>query len=95
MDVRGFDIRTVSPMAFYPTVVSVCNRDNNGQPITGTTQTGQSTVHAVLPPASPLILRFSPAATRKQFLTSNTVFPSWDRPPAMAFFSDTGGDFVL
>ncbi len=42
MDVRGFDIRTVSPMAFYPTVVSVCNRNVNGQPITGTTQTGAS-----------------------------------------------------
>ena len=42
-DVRGFDIRTVSPIAFYPSVVSVCNRDNNGNPITGTTQTGRST----------------------------------------------------
>jgi outer membrane protein insertion porin family len=29
-DVRGFDIRTVSPIAFYPTVGTVCNRDNTG-----------------------------------------------------------------
>lgn len=42
-DLRSFDMRMVSPMVFFPSVTSVCNRNNNGQPITSTTQTGAST----------------------------------------------------
>jgi outer membrane protein insertion porin family len=43
MDVRGFDIRTVSPVAFYPTIVSVCNRDNAGNPIIAVGSNGKPT----------------------------------------------------
>src|SRR5579863_4149902 len=37
-DLRGFDIRTISPIAFYPSLTSVCNRDNLGNiiPAVGT-----------------------------------------------------------
>lgn len=43
MDVRGFDIRTVSPVAFYPTTVSVCNRDNAGNQIIAVDSNGKPT----------------------------------------------------
>jgi len=43
MDVRGFDIRTVSPIAFYPTTGSVCNRDNAGNQIIAVGANGQPT----------------------------------------------------
>ena len=46
----------------------------------------QVQVRAVLPPASPLILRFSPAAIRRRSITSNTVFPLSDRRPAWLSF---------
>ena len=42
-DVRGFDIRTISPVAFYPTVGTVCNRDNLGNQIMALDANGRST----------------------------------------------------
>ena len=32
-DIRGFDIRSISPIAFFPTITQVCNLDNSGNPI--------------------------------------------------------------
>ena len=42
-DLRGFDFYSVSPVAFFPTIGQVCNRDNNGNPITTVNAGGQST----------------------------------------------------
>jgi outer membrane protein insertion porin family len=42
-DIRGFNIRTISPVAFYPTIGSVCNRNSAGQPILGVGANGAST----------------------------------------------------
>ena len=42
-DIRGFDIRTISPIAFYPTVGTVCNRDNLGRQIMALDANGAST----------------------------------------------------
>jgi outer membrane protein insertion porin family len=39
-DIRGFDIRSISPLAFFPTIGQVCNRDNFGNPIPATGATG-------------------------------------------------------
>jgi len=40
-DIRGFDIRSVSPLAFFPATGQVCNRDNYGNPILATGSNGQ------------------------------------------------------
>jgi len=32
-DLRGFDIRSISPVSSYPTVGSVCDRDSDGNPL--------------------------------------------------------------
>jgi outer membrane protein insertion porin family len=40
-DIRGFDIRSISPLAFFPTLGQVCNRDNFGNPILATGSNGQ------------------------------------------------------
>ena len=77
-----------APMAFYPTVVSVCNRDNNGNPITGTNQT--RAIHGLLRlfhQLSRSILPFSLAAIRRWFSTSNIAFPSSVRRPAWRILS--------
>jgi outer membrane protein insertion porin family len=40
-DIRGFDIRSISPLAFFPATGQVCNRDNFGNPILATGANGQ------------------------------------------------------
>ena len=42
-DIRGFDIYTISPMGFFPTIGQVCNRDNAGNQILALNANGQST----------------------------------------------------
>jgi outer membrane protein insertion porin family len=42
-DIRGFDIYTVSPLAFFPTISQVCNRDNLGRTIQAVDSTGHQT----------------------------------------------------
>jgi outer membrane protein insertion porin family len=42
-DIRGFDFYSISPVAFFPSISQVCNRDNNGNPIMGVNAGGQST----------------------------------------------------
>jgi len=95
MDVRGFDIRTVSPVAFYPTVVSVCNRNANGQPITGTTQTGQSTGQCGSSTSFPIESPIFPGGDTEAIYNFEYRIPIIGSTASMAFFSDTGGDFIL
>ena len=94
-DVRGFDIRTVSPMAFYPTVVSVCNRDNNGNPITGTTQTGQSTGSCGSSTSFPINSPIFPGGDTEAIFNFEYRFPIVGSTVNMAFFTDVGENFVL
>ncbi len=42
-DIRGFDIYSISPVAFFPTIASVCNRDSNGNRIPALDSTGSPT----------------------------------------------------
>ena len=95
MDVRGFDIRTVSPIAFYPTVVSVCNRDVNGQPITGVGQNGQSTGACGSSTSFPINSPIFPGGDTEAIYNFEYRFPIVGSTASMAFFSDTGGDFIL
>jgi outer membrane protein insertion porin family len=39
-DIRGFDIRSISPLAFFPATGQVCNRDSFGNPILATAANG-------------------------------------------------------
>ncbi len=40
-DIRGFDIYTISPLGFFPTIGSVCNRDNAGNVIPALASNGR------------------------------------------------------
>jgi len=42
-DIRGFDIYTISPMGFFPSIQQVCNRDSQGNPILSVGSNGQKT----------------------------------------------------
>jgi outer membrane protein insertion porin family len=93
-DIRGFDIRTISPIVFFPTTTSVCNRDNAGlriQPVdaSGNQQPGCG------------------SSTRFPFNT--VIFPGGDTmvitnfeyripiagPVTLAYFIDIGTNFIL
>jgi outer membrane protein insertion porin family len=93
-DIRGFDIRSVSPIAFYPTIGQVCNRDNLGNPILATGPNGQPI------PGS--------CGSSTQFPYNTIIFPGGDTsivtnteyripivgPVSLALFVDAGMDFA-
>lgn len=94
-DLRGFDIRTVSPVAFYPTVVSVCNRNNNGQPITGTTQTGASTGSCGSSTNFPINSPIFPGGDTEAVFNFEYRVPIVGSTASMAYFIDAGSDFIV
>lgn len=94
-DVRGFDIRTVSPIAFYPSVVSVCNRNNNGQPITGTTQTGASSGACGSSTSFPINSPIFPGGDTQAVYNFEYRVPVVGSTASIALFSDTGLDMIL
>lgn len=94
-DLRGFDIRTISPVAFYPTVVSVCNRNNNGTPITGTTQTGASSNSCGSSTSFPIESPIFPGGDTEAVFNFEYRVPIVGSTASIAYFVDAGGDFVL
>jgi len=98
-DIRGFDIRTISPIAFYPSTSSVCNRDNagniipavgtNGQPVTssaGGLSCGSSTTF----PFSTIIY----PGGDTEIISSTEYRVPIAGPVYLAAFLDIGTDFV-
>jgi len=94
-DLRGFDIRTISPVAFYPTVVSVCNRDNNGQPITGTTQTGASSNSCGSSTSFPIQSPIFPGGDTEAIFNFEYRVPIIGSTASVAYFIDAGADMAL
>lgn len=92
-DIRGFDIRTVSPIAFYPTVGQVCNRDNSGNIIPALNTDGRSS---------------GACGSFTRFPYNTVIFPGGDTtvvtnfeyripiagPVTLAYFVDVGTAFV-
>jgi outer membrane protein insertion porin family len=94
-DVRGFDIRTVSPVAFYPTVVSVCNRDNNGKPIIGTSATGQSTGSCGSSTSFPINSPIFPGGDTEMIFNFEYRVPIVGNTVNIAWFLDAGSTFAM
>ena len=94
-DVRGFDIRTASPMAFYPTVVSVCNRDNNGNPITGTNQNGKSTGTCGSSTSFPINSPIFPGGDTEAVFNFEYRVPIVGSTASLAYFVDAGANMAL
>ncbi|HXH48613.1 MAG TPA: outer membrane protein assembly factor BamA [Terriglobia bacterium] len=92
-DIRGFDIYSVSPVAFFPTVASVCNRDING-----------NIIQALRPDGTPT----GTCGSFTRFPVNTVIFPGGDTewysnleyripiigPVAVAPFFDAGMDFI-
>ena len=93
-DVRSFDIRTVSPVAFYPTVVSVCNRDNAGNPILGVDSNGRSTGACGSSTAFPINSPIFPGGDTELVANLEYRVPIAG-PVTLAAFMDSGASFVM
>jgi outer membrane protein insertion porin family len=92
-DIRGFDIYSISPVAFFPTVASVCNRDAAGNPIPGLNSDGSLS---------------GTCGSSTSFPVNTVIFPGGDTewvtnfeyripivgPVAVAPFIDAGMDFI-
>jgi outer membrane protein insertion porin family len=99
-DIRGFDIRTISPIAFYPSISSVCNRDNagniipavgtNGQPVTSTAGAGLSCGSSTSFPFSTIIY----PGGDTELISSTEYRVPIAGPVYLAAFVDIGSDFV-
>ena len=93
-DIRGFDIRSISPVSFYPTIGSVCNRDSSGNPLSEVGADGRPT---------------STCGSYTRFPYHAPIFPGGDTslianfeyripiagPVTAAYFVDAGSSFIL
>ena len=93
-DIRGFDIRSISPVSYYPTVGSVCNRDANGNPLWAYGSDGHPT---------------SSCGSSTRFPYNTPIFPGGDTslitnfeyriplvgPVTASYFVDAGSSFIL
>jgi outer membrane protein insertion porin family len=93
-DIRGFDIRSISPLAFFPSLGQVCNRDNFGNPILAAGSNGQ---------------KGATCGSYTQFPYYTPIYPGGDTelisnfeyrvpiagPVTLAAFVDGGSAFVL
>jgi outer membrane protein insertion porin family len=94
-DLRGFDIRTVSPVAFYPSITTVCNRNNNGTPITGTSATGASTGSCGSSTSFPIESPIFPGGDTEAIFNFEYRFPIVGQTVNMAYFLDAGLNMVI
>ncbi len=98
-DIRGFDIRTISPIAFFPTISQVCNRDNTGRIIPALDVRGNVVRGPTGQPA---------CGSSTRFPFNTVIFPGGDTllltnfeyrvpiagPVTLAYFVDIGTTFI-
>ncbi len=94
-DIRGFYIRSVSPISFYPTITSVCNRDASGVIIPVVGANGRQDPNGT-------------CGSYSRFPAYTVIYPGGDTmlisnfeyripiagPVTLAYFVDTGMSFV-
>lgn len=92
-DIRGFYIRSVSPVSFYPTVSQVCNKDSAGRDIPALDSNGR---------------QLAACGSYTRFPANTVIYPGGDTmlvanveyripiagPVTLAYFVDVGTSFV-
>jgi outer membrane protein insertion porin family len=92
-DIRGFDIRSISPLAFFPTIGQVCNRDNFGNPILATGANGQKGTTCGSSTQFPYYTPIYPGGNT-EIITNFEYRVPIAGPVTMAAFVDAGSAFV-
>jgi outer membrane protein insertion porin family len=93
-DIRGFDIRSISPVAYFPTVASVCNLDNSGNPIPAYGSTGSPTGGCGSSTSFPINTPIFPGGDTS-ILTNFEYRIPIAGPVTLSYFIDAGSAFVL
>ena len=92
-DIRGFYIRSISPVSFYPTVSQVCNKDSAGRDIPALDASGR---------------QLAACGSYTRFPANTVIYPGGDTmlvtnveyripiagPVTLAYFVDVGTSFV-
>ena len=92
-DIRGFDIYSISPVAFFPTVASVCNRDVAGNIIPALNATGASTGACGSSTSFPVNTVIFPGGDTEMVVNFEYRIPIVG-PVTVAPFIDAGTDFI-
>ena len=92
-DIRGFDIRSISPLAFFPTAGKVCNLDNFGNPIMGTGATGTKSGTCGSYTQFPYYTPIYPGADT-EFISNFEYKIPIAGPVVMSAFLDAGSAFI-
>ena len=92
-DLRGFDIRSITPVAFYPSVTSVCNRDNAGNIIPAVGSNGASSSTCGSSTSFPFYSPIFPGGDT-QVVTSVEYRIPIAGPVTAAYFVDLGTNFI-
>ena len=93
-DIRGFDIRTISPLAFYPIINQVCNLDNAGNPIVALGANGAKTGTCGSFTSFPMYTPIFPGGDTEVITNFEYRVPILG-PVTAAYFIDAGSTFVL
>jgi outer membrane protein insertion porin family len=94
-DVRGFNIYSISPVIFFPTVGQICNRDVNGNPIWATGPNGQREVGTCGSFTNfPYNTIEVPGGDTEALANFEYRFPIAG-PVTLAYFIDVGDAFIL
>lgn len=93
-DIRGFDIRSISPVAFFPTITQVCNLNNAGNPIQGYTTTGTPTGSCGSFTRFPIFTPIFPGGDTTAIANFEYRIPIIG-PVTLAYFIDVGMNSIL
>jgi outer membrane protein insertion porin family len=92
-DLRGFDIYSISPVAFFPTVASVCNRDSAGNTIPALNPDGTSSGACGSSTSFPVNTVIFPGGDTEWYTQFEYRIPIIG-PVQVAPFVDAGMDFI-
>ncbi len=92
-DIRGFDIYSISPVAFFPTVASVCNRDASGNTIPSLNPDGTSSGACGSSTSFPVNTVIFPGGDTEWYTQFEYRIPIVG-PVELAPFVDAGMDFI-
>ena len=93
-DIRGFDIRSISPLAFFPGLGQVCNRDQFGNPILATGSNGQKGTTCGSYTQFPYYTPIYPGGDT-ELVTNFEYRVPLPGPVSIAAFVDAGSAFVF
>jgi outer membrane protein insertion porin family len=93
-DIRGFDIRSISPLAFFPATGQVCDRDSFGNPIMATGSNGEKGTTCGSYTKFPYYTPIYPGGDT-EIITNFEYRVPLGGPVTLAAFVDGGSAFVL